>query len=114
MTLLYHATYRPYLERIKQFGLGGSPEPVPRNYEDSESGVVYLASSAEVALSYAETSDLVPEEWLDDIVVLSVDTEQLDTTLLQPDKNVRSACEELPATFEYRGVVPPAALQLQR
>ncbi|MCC5611037.1 hypothetical protein LC612_30875 [Nostoc sp. CHAB 5834] len=47
-------------------------------------------------------------------MVLSVATERLDTALLQPDKNVRLACEELPATFEYRGVIPPAALQLLR
>lgn len=109
---LFHATYRPYLAQILAQGLGGAPVPPPRNYEDSEGGVVYLAASAEVALSYAETSEAVPAEWLDDIVVLQVDVPQLEAARVLPDRNVRLDADESPQTFEYRGVVPAAALRL--
>lgn len=109
---LYHATYRPYVRQIFEQGLGGARKSIPRNYEDSKSGVVYLASSPEVALSYAETSDAVPAEWLDEIVVLRVHVEHLDATFLQADRNVKLAEGEQPETFEYHAVILPAALEL--
>lgn len=109
---MYHATYRPYLEQIFEWGLGGAPVASPKNYEDSEPGVVYLATSPEVARSYAETSDLVPEEWLASIVVLRIDLVQLDMSLLQPDKNVRLDASQRPETFQYRGTIPSCAVEL--
>lgn len=109
---MYHATYQPHLASILEWGLGGAPAAPPRNYPDSRPGVVYLATSADLARSYAETSDEVPDEWLDAIVVLAVDTAQLDPKALAPDSNVRRSVNETPETFEYQGVIPPQALRL--
>lgn len=110
--MMYHATYRPYLASIQAWGLGGAPEEVPRNYEDSQAGLVYLATTRDVAVSYAETSDVVPVAWLDDIVVLSIDVGQLNTADLHPDRNVRLDDTQEPQTYEYHGVIPASALSL--
>lgn len=107
---LYHATYRAYLGSILTHGLGGASPPVPANYEDSEAGVVYLADCPEVARSYAESAEHVPEAWLDDIVVMRVRSASLEPGRLSPDANVRCEPDEPVSTFAYRGVVPPDAL----
>ena len=104
--VMYHATYRPLLDDIRQKGLGGSETQA--NYEDSEAGVVYLAIEPEVAESYAESSETVPEEWLDEIVVLQINTNALDRQKFAHDRNVRS--EEI-STLEYHGVIPSTAIQ---
>lgn len=98
---LYHATYRPLLKSIEKHGLGGSGAVA--KWEDSEPGVVYLATSPEVAESYAESSEIVPEEWLDEIVILSVPVSMLDATKLHVDRNVQDNSGD---TLEYHGVIP--------
>jgi len=104
---LYHATYRPLLKSIKQNGLGGSGAQA--KYEDSQPGVTYLAINPDIAISYAETSDMVPNEWLDDIVVLKIPTDKLDHTKLHIDRNVQDNKGD---TLEYRGVIPFSSVQL--
>jgi hypothetical protein len=96
---LYHATYRPLLKSIKAQGLGGSAAQA--KWEDSQPGVVYLARDPEVARSYAETSDMVPEEWLDAIVILAIDASRLDSRKLRQDRNV----QDDDSTLEYHGVI---------
>ena len=100
---LYHATYRPLLPKIKKRGLGASSK---KNWEDSEKGVVYLESSSEAALAFAECSENAPEEWLDVIVILRVRKDRLDMDKLFPDKNVRPTEGELVTSFEYHGIIP--------
>ena len=97
--ILYHATYRPLLRSIKAQGLGGSDAQA--KWEDSQPGVTYLARDPEVARSYAETSDMVPEEWLDDIVILAIDASRLDPRRLRRDRNV----QDDDSTLEYHGVI---------
>jgi hypothetical protein len=99
--ILYHATYRPLLKSIRKNGLGGSG--AKRNYEDSRSGVVYLATTPDIAESYAETSDIVPEDWLDEIVILTVNTAAIDRNKLFVDQNV---LDNKGDTFEYHGIIP--------
>lgn len=103
---LYHATYRPVLANIRRQGLGGSAAQA--KWEDSEPGVTYLALDPDVARSYAETSDVVPDEWLDQIVVLAIDATQLDPRLLRRDRNVLDD----DSTLEYHGVIPATAFVL--
>jgi hypothetical protein len=98
---LYHATYRPLLKSIEEHGLGGSGAVA--KWEDSVRGVVYLASSPEVAESYAESSDLVPEKWLDEIVILRIPVSSLDESKLHIDRNVQDNSGD---TLEYHGVIP--------
>jgi hypothetical protein len=102
---LYHATYRPLLKKIKLEGLGG-PSSKPQ-WEDSKKGVVYLALDSEVAYSYAETAfdenEDLPEEWYEKIIVLKINTENLDKSKFFLDKNV---LDNDGSTVEYYGVIP--------
>ena len=65
---LYHATYKPLLKKIRKKGLDTSSSK--RAWEDSVPGYVYLALDPYVAESYAEASEMVPERWLDKIIIL--------------------------------------------
>jgi len=96
--VLYHATYKPLIKKIMQNGLGGKTR---KNYEDSVSGIVYLAHDPDQAESYAETSDMVPEYWLNNIVILQINTTGLDKSLFAIDKNNQSG-----DTLEYKGIIP--------
>lgn len=96
--VLYHATYKPLIKKIMRNGLGGKTR---KNYEDSVSGIVYLAYDPYQAESYAETSDMVPEDWLDNIIILQINTTGLDKSLFAIDKNNQSG-----DTLEYKGIIP--------
>ena len=97
---LYHATYAPLLDSIRKNGLGATGRT---NWEDSRKGVVYLAKTPEVAESYAETSETVPEEWLDQIVILKIDKSRLNPDRLFADQNVIDGDD----TLEYHGIISP-------
>jgi hypothetical protein len=101
-SVLYHATYRALLRSIKKTGLGGKGSESKR-WEDSIHGVVYLATDPNVAESYAEASETVPDEWLDDIVILKIATAGLNPSLLKMDQNVQDNEGD---TLEYHGVIP--------
>jgi hypothetical protein len=105
---LYHATYKPLLKKIKEKGLDTNDSK--KAWEDSVSGYVYLALDPYVAESYAEESEMVPESWLDNIIILKVDTSKLDKSKLFIDQNVQNNEGD---TLEYRGTIPWEALSLQ-
>lgn len=106
---LYHATYKPLLKKIKEKGLGTND--IKKAWEDSITGYVYLALDPYVAESYAEESEMVPEDWLDDIIILEIDTNKLDKSKLFTDQNVQDNKGD---TLEYRGVIPWEALNLYK
>jgi hypothetical protein len=118
--ILYHATYKPYLKNIKQNGLIGpnNTNKIKKSWEDSENNVIYFAGDKNVAYSYAETSEDVPEEWIDDdkIIILSINTKDLDKSKLFLDKQNRSNFDDesdyQDKTFEYHGTVSPTLLKL--
>ena len=97
--ILYHATYRPLLKSIQANGLGGSGALA--KWEDSKPGVTYLSPDPDVALSYAESSDIVPEDWLDNIILLKIDSNTLDLSKLFNDANVINGTD----TLEYHGII---------
>lgn len=99
--LLYHATYSPLLNKIKKFGLDNTKGRTMWN--DSVSGVVYLAKDKDVAISYAETAEDVPESYFDNIIVLTIDVSKLDKSKLFIDRNVQDNEGD---TLEYHGVIP--------
>lgn len=103
---LYHATYKPYLKSIKQNGLGAGK--LKRNYEDSKRGVVYFATDFDEAVSYAESSDEVDDDYLDEIIVLRVKSNKLNSAQLKRDANVIDG----ETTYEYHGVVPFSELKV--
>lgn len=96
---LYHATYRPLIPSIKRSGLGSNVDV--KAWEDSKDGVVYFAIDPDIAYSYAETSELVPEEWLDNIVILEVGLNVLDIEKIYKDENNLGNH----GTVEYHGIV---------
>lgn len=102
---LYHATYGPLLKSIQARGLGNTTQS---QWTDSKPGVVYLARDPEVARSYAETAESVPEEWLDDIVVLRISQADLDPKLLYVDRNVQDNTGD---TLEYHAIIPAKLLR---
>ncbi len=102
---LYHATYKPLMSSIKTKGLGATGRT---NWEDSKPGVVYLACDPDVAESYAETSERVPEEWLEQIVVLKTRTSDLEQEKLFSDENVIDGQD----TVEYHGVIPAKSIEV--
>ena len=97
---LYHATFEPYMKSIGKIGLTGTN--VIKTWSDSEEGVVYLANTPEESYSYAETSDDIPMEYLNQIVVLEIHTKNLDPDLFYLDSNNLDN-----NTFEYRGNISP-------
>ncbi len=106
---LYHATYKPLLKKIKEKGLDTSDSK--KAWDDSVTGYVYLALDPYVAESYAEESEMVPESWLDSIIILKIDTGKLDKSKLFTDQNVQDNEGD---TLEYRGVIPWEALSLHK
>ncbi len=100
---LYHATYKPFLKSIKEKGLGNTRKKM---WSDSVSGVVYLATNEDVAYSYAEIAEWLDdiedyEKYVDNIVILKIDTDKLDKTRFKKDSNVIDGDD----TFEYHGVI---------
>ena len=111
---LYHATYLPFLDSIKENGLGVTKNKM---WEDSKPGVVYLADDPWVAESYAETSELLydlddADDYLDNIIILEIDATQLDSNKLYKDENVILDNEEENATWEYHGIIPWKACKI--
>lgn len=102
---LYHATYRPLLKSIQDKGLGNTTQS---QWTDSQPGVVYLARDSEVARSYAEAAESVPEEWLDQIVLFKINLADLDPKLLHVDRNVQDNTGD---TLEYHAVIPAKLLR---
>jgi hypothetical protein len=103
--ILYHATYKALIPKIKSAGLDTSKSK--KAWEDSKPGLVYLATDIDVAGSYAESSDVVPDNWIDNIVVLHIDTNKLDKSKLNIDRNVQ---DNIGDTLEYKGVIPWTAI----
>ena len=99
--ILYHATYKPLLKKIQVDGLDTTKSK--KAWEDSKPGLVYLAKDIDVAGSYAETSEMVPDSYIDNIVVLHIDASKLDPNKLSMDKNVQDNEGD---TLEYAGVIP--------
>ena len=100
--IYYHATFGSNLKGIKANGLGGKHKA---NWEDSEQGKIYLDPDPEVAFSYCESADedMVSEsKYNSGIVVLAVDSKQLDPRLVGRD----TANKEKNRSITYSGVIP--------
>jgi len=108
---LYHATYRVNVNSIFQQGL------IPRYicvWKECENGV-YLANDPYEAASYPEIADEnedIPDEWLENIAVLQIDTMYLDIALLERDPHRIWEKTENPTCWIYRGSIPSEALTL--
>lgn len=110
---LYHATYRQFLDSIKANGLGNTNNKM---WTDSKQGVVYLAQEPWEAESYAEEAEWLDDkediyDYLDNIVILEIDTSKLDINNLMRDKNLLPGGDEA-IGFEYHGIIPWEACEI--
>jgi RNA:NAD 2'-phosphotransferase (TPT1/KptA family) len=108
--ILYHATYRPLLDSIIKNGLGNTDQ---KWWEDSEPGAVYLARDPDSAYDFAETAETPPDEYIDDIVVLAIDTKYLDYNELEIDPNNYVENEE-DSTLIYYGIIDPESISIYK
>jgi hypothetical protein len=108
----YHATYEKHLPSIIRHGLDVSKR-TRKSWSFSEK-VIYLSTLGEVAHSYADCSDDVPEKWLYEIIVFEIDEQHLDLSKLKIDRNVHQEqdCDAVINCFEYHGVIPPNVLKM--
>lgn len=84
---LYHATYKPYWEEIKKEGFIKPGKHY--NWSDiyKTYRYIYLSTNYDNAYSYAKTAEKVPEELLNQIVVLEIDANKLDIDSISADEN---------------------------
>ena len=117
---LYHATYKPYWEEIKK---SGALRPTAHSNWDISGDFIYLSRDPDNAFSYTETSELVPKEYLDQIVVLEIDANKLNLDLLDCDHNQAYGADgyevdyEDPQTWEemqYAGNIPLNAVRIMQ
>lgn len=100
----YHATYRSLIESIQEKGLGGNVAWFHWDISRAphvDHPLVCLTSDPDIAESYAETNDRVPEN--EEIVIFRVSCEKLDSELLHEDSNVLDTRGEC---FEYHSIIP--------
>jgi hypothetical protein len=105
---LYHATYRPLIKSIKRHGLDNTK--AKKNWSDSRKGVAYLATDPDIAISFAEESEIVPDDWLDEIIVLKITTSKLDTSKLSLDTNIIDNQGE---SYQYKGIISPDNIKIE-
>jgi hypothetical protein len=105
---LFHATYLPLKKKIEKEGLVLGKN---KNWEFSDLGV-YFDRTYEGAEAFAEESDIVPEDWIDNIIVFKVFTKDLILDKLEYDPNVIIEDGEQPYSFIYKGNVQPSHLHI--
>ena len=90
------------LKKIKEFGLDSSRGR--QLWDDSVKGYTYLSDDKDYAASFAESTDAeIPDSWIDNIIILTIDTNRIDKEKLFIDAN---NTDEQNSTFEYHGVIP--------
>jgi len=94
----YHATYKELIPSIKKKGLTST---IAKKSWSFSGNYVYLSGDEFAAESYAEIADNVPEEWVDNIVVLEIPSKVLDPNKLDIDENNKSR-----DTWQYAGAIP--------
>lgn len=105
--ILYHATYKPLLKLIKKEGLIPGKRINWDNVNEHYKNYVYLSDDPYTAESYAETSDLVNEDWLDNIIILQINTSNLDKNKFEIDTN-----NQQKDTFQYKGIIPNSCISI--
>ena len=104
---LYHATSVKNKETILKEGILRNK---PQNFDGiSMRGYIYFAFDAEAAISFVESSDTFEGE---EIVVFSVNSEDLDLTRIAYDWNNRCEYESEIISIAYDGNIDPRCLSL--
>lgn len=102
---LYHATYSSLIDEISKHGLIPGKN---KNWEDSDSDFIYLASDPEIAYDFAVNTENEKFE-NDDIFVITIDADELDLLKLYADPNIDFEDDEEIYSFIYEGIIFPEA-----
>lgn len=104
--MLYHATRQRFIGNIKKEGLHATTK---KSFDGQVGdGIVYFAFDSDVAASYVECADNIPESWEDDnIVVLAVNENNLNRNRFYKDPNIQGDDN---STVAYKGCIPPSML----
>lgn len=104
--MLYHATRQRFIGNIKKEGLHATTK---KSFDGQVGdGMVYFAFDSDVAASFVECADNIPESWEDDnIVVLAVDEKNLNRGRFCKDPNIQGDDN---STVAYKGCIPPSIL----
>lgn len=107
--MLFHATYKVRIQSIEKLGLGAKQI---KNYDWSRNNVVCLANDPYLAESFLEAG--VVEDAADSvvdsgIVILAIDSKDLDHRLLNGDANMHN---DNNGCYEYRGIINTAYLKV--
>ena len=102
---LYHATYAKTLASIQKNGLKPN---MPHNwgvglYGYDLSDKIFLSFSPAVSEDYLSTSDTYKED--EDIIVLEIDTKDIDLNKCEYDWNNRCECTEDINSVAYEGTI---------
>ena len=113
---LFHATFKDNLSSITKHGLLRSG--VNKLYKQSESGVVYLTTSPNIASSMLDKqSSMIDKKILsnmsDEGVMLEIDVSKLDPKLFREDELVPASWMNPQYTYKYEGDVPPDAIKVR-
>lgn len=111
---LYHATFGIYETEILHHGLKICTEK--RNFDWCEKGI-YLASSAGLAESFVEVTELEDGDYPENdvIIIFEVNTLYLDPHMLEKDPhwNIEGQVgSEENLSYVYREDIPPEALKI--
>ena len=107
---LYHATYNKFREAILSEGLRTEMKP---NWKDMRHcGVIYLASNAEIAESFAECADVDDETMESGVCIFEVNISDIDEAMLKQDPNIILEDDEEVYSFIYPQNIPATALKL--
>jgi len=108
--ILYHGTFNALVPEIELKGL------IPfgtqyRNYEDIDEGV-YLTNDWNFAGSMVESTENtnIPDGWIEEVVILAIDTRKLDKSKFDKDPNVNMPEDDEFRSYIYRGNIPPDAI----
>jgi hypothetical protein len=113
---LFHATLKDNLPNIMKHGLLRSG--VSKMYKQSESGVVYLTTSPNIASSMINTeSDIINKNLLKQSsnqgVILEIDVTKLDPKKFREDELLPASWIKPEYTYKYEGDIPPNAIKVR-
>lgn len=106
MNVVYHATRNRFFHKIQKEGLHAKKK---KSFEGQEGeGLIYFAYDDDVAASYVETADNIPESWEnDEIIVLAVKKSDINCVYVFQDPNIIGEDWAHASTFAYELPVPP-------
>ena len=112
---LYHATYKKYLSNIRKNGLLAKGIGFTSYDGQIPVNAVYLTVDNDIAESFAEEADNVPDDVYDSgIVVLAINTSYLDKSLFADDPNIKPDPEVPAYSCIYKGNIPAEAISYNK